>query len=56
VSESFVGAFHVWLYGVAIPLPDPIGRARAQWMAWESAGKPARAETHSTWLDVVRGT
>jgi hypothetical protein len=31
---------------------DPIGRARAQWMSWESVGgKPA---THSTWLNVVR--
>lgn len=33
---------------------DPIGRARAQWMSWESAGAPARVETHSTWLNVVR--
>jgi hypothetical protein len=30
---------------------DPIGRARAQWMSWESVGgKPAK---HSVWLDVV---
>jgi hypothetical protein len=35
---------------------DPIGRARAQWLSWESAGKPARVETHAVWLNVVRGT
>lgn len=30
---------------------DPIGRARAQWMSWESVGgKPAK---HRVWLDVV---
>lgn len=30
---------------------DPVGRARAQWMSWESVGgAPA---THSVWLDVV---
>jgi len=34
---------------------DPIGRSRAQWMSWESAGKPARVETHHVWMDVVRG-
>ncbi len=33
---------------------DPIGRARAQWMSWESAGAPPRVETHSVWLNVVR--
>jgi hypothetical protein len=33
---------------------DPVGRARAQWMSWESAGAPARVETHATWLNVVR--
>lgn len=31
---------------------DPIGRARAQWMSWESVGE--QAATHSTWLDVVK--
>ena len=30
---------------------DPIGRARAQWMSWESVGK--QAATHSVWLNVV---
>ena len=31
---------------------DPVGRARAQWMSWESVGgQPA---THSVWLNVVR--
>lgn len=33
---------------------DPIGRARAQWMSWESVGRPARPESHSAWLSVVR--
>ena len=30
---------------------DPIGRARAQWMSWESVG--GQAATHSVWLNVV---
>jgi len=30
---------------------DPIGRARAQWMSWESVG--GQAATHSVWLKVV---
>ena len=30
---------------------DPIGRARAQWMSWESVG--GKAATHSVWLNVV---
>jgi len=30
---------------------DPIGRARAQWMSWESVGRTAA--THSVWLNVV---
>lgn len=31
---------------------DPIGRARAQWMSWESVGgAPAK---HSVWLDVMK--
>jgi hypothetical protein len=34
---------------------DPIGKARAQWISWESAGRPARAEAHHSWLNVVRG-
>jgi hypothetical protein len=33
---------------------DPIGRARAQWMSWESVG--GKGATHSTWLSVVRGS
>jgi hypothetical protein len=33
---------------------DPIGRARAQWLSWESAGRPARVETHAVWLNVMR--
>jgi hypothetical protein len=31
---------------------DPIGRARAQWMSWESVG--GKGATHGTWLSVVR--
>jgi hypothetical protein len=30
---------------------DPLGRARAQWMSWESVG--GRGATHSVWLNVV---
>jgi hypothetical protein len=30
---------------------SPIGRARAQWMSWESVGR--QAATHSVWLNVV---
>jgi hypothetical protein len=30
---------------------DPIGRARAQWMSWESVG--GEAATHSVWMKVV---
>lgn len=32
---------------------DPIGRARAQWMAWESVG--GKGATHSVWLNIVQG-
>jgi hypothetical protein len=30
---------------------DPIGRARCQWMSWESVG--GQAAKHSVWLSVV---
>lgn len=30
---------------------DPVGRARAQWMSWESVG--GQGAKHSVWLDVV---
>lgn len=30
---------------------DPLGRARAQWMSWESVG--GEGATHATWLDVI---
>jgi hypothetical protein len=33
---------------------DPVGKARAQWISWESQGRPARAEAHHSWLDVVQ--
>lgn len=33
---------------------DPIGRARAQWMSWETAGRPPGAASHSVWLRVVQ--
>lgn len=32
---------------------DVVGRARAQWLGWESCG--GRPATHSVWLEVVRG-
>jgi hypothetical protein len=33
---------------------DPIGVARCQWQSWESATDQPRAESHETWLHVVR--
>jgi hypothetical protein len=45
VEESFLSGNPFYRAG------DPVGRARAQWMSWESVG--GKAATHSVWLKVV---
>jgi hypothetical protein len=32
-----------------------LGKARCQWMSWESVGNPPRPASHSAWADVVHG-